>query len=132
MKKKVTNHRDLEVYQRAFNAAMTIFELTKTFPREERYSLVDQFRRASRSVCAQIAEGWRRRRYQAAFINKLNEAEGEAAEVQVWIEFSVHGAYIEAEQGRELYRAYNSILRTLVGMINHPETWTICANPKPG
>jgi len=129
--KKITNHRDLDVYQRAFEAAMTIFKLSKTFPKEECFSLTDQIRRASRSVCAQIAEGWRRRRYEAAFINKLNEAEGEVAETQVWIEFSVRCQYMSAEEGRGLYRTYNNILRTLVGMINHPETWVLCNRPRP-
>jgi four helix bundle protein len=129
--KKITNHRDLEVYQRAFEAAMTLFELSRRFPKEESYSLTDQIRRASRSVCAQLAEGWRRRRYKAAFINKLNEAEGEAAETQVWIEFGVRCRYMAAEEGRKLYRTYNQVLRTLVGMINHPETWILMRHPKP-
>jgi four helix bundle protein len=129
--KKITNHRDLDVYQRAFEAAMTIFELSKSFPKEERYSLTDQIRRASRSICAQVAEGWRRRRYEAAFTNKLNEAEGEVAETQVWIEFSVHCQYMPAEEGRKLYCTYNSILRTLVGMINHPDTWVLSCPPRP-
>jgi len=123
--KKITNHRDLEVYQRAFEAAMTIFEISKGFPKEERYSLTDQIRRASRSVCAQIAEGWRRRRYEAAFVNKLNEGEGEVAETQVWIEFAVRCQYMAREEARKLYSTYNGILRTLVGMINHPETWVL-------
>src|SRR6516225_2859122 len=92
--KKIMNHGELAVYRKAFEAAMSLFELSKKFPREERYSLVDQIRRASRSVCAQIAEGWRRRRYEAAFINKLNEAEGEAAESQAWPEFSVRCQYM--------------------------------------
>src|SRR6516225_10046587 len=103
MSMKITNHRDLEVYQRAFEAAMTVFQLSKKFPKEELYSLTDQVRRASRSVCAQLAEGWRRRRYLAAFVNKLNEAEAEVAETQVWIEFSVHCQYMSAEEGRKLY-----------------------------
>jgi four helix bundle protein len=72
-----------------------------------------------------MAEGWRRRRYEAAFINKLSEAEGEAAETQVWIEFSVRCKYMEAAPGRALYGAYNRIIRTLVGMINHSRTWII-------
>ena len=125
MAKKITNHRDLDVYERAFEAAMTIFEISKAFPKEERWSLTDQIRRASRSVCAQIAEGWRRRRYEAAFINKLNEAEGEVAESQAWPEFSVRCQYMTPEEGRKLYASYNAILRTLVGMINHPETWVL-------
>jgi four helix bundle protein len=125
MGKRIVSHQELEVYQRAFDAALTIFQITKRFPREERYSLVDQIRRASRSVCAQIAEAWRRRRYEAAFINKLCEAEGEAAETQVWIEFSVRCEYMTREEGRALYRDYNRVLQTLVGMINHPETWVL-------
>jgi len=80
-------------------------------------------------VCASIAEGWRRRRYEAAFINKLSEAEGEAAETQVWIEFSVRCGYMSAEDGRELYRTYNGVIRTLVGMINHAETWILAPRP---
>jgi four helix bundle protein len=130
MSRKIMNHRELEVYQRAFEAAMAIFRLTKSFPKDERYSLVDQIRRASRSVCANIAEGWRRRRYEAAFINKLSEAEGEAAETQVWLEFSVQCEYMSAEKGRELYRAYNAVIKTLVGMINYSNTWIISPSRK--
>ena len=130
MSRKIMNHRELEVYQRAFEAAMAIFRLTKSFPKDERYSLVDQIRRASRSVCANIAKGWRRRRYEAAFINKLSEVEGEAAETQVWLEFSVQCEYMSAEKGRELYRAYNAVIKTLVGMINYSNTWIISPSRK--
>jgi four helix bundle protein len=80
MKGKIVTHRDLEVYQRAFKAAMEIFEISRSIPPEERYSLTDQIRRSSRSTCSSIAEAWRKRRYQAAFISKLSDAEGEAAE----------------------------------------------------
>ena len=104
---------------------MTIFELSKDFPREDKYSLTDQIRRSSRSVCSGIAEGWRRRRYEAAFINKMSEAEGEAAETRVWIEFAVQCKYLPVDKGRELYRTYNRILRTLVGMITHLHTWIL-------
>lgn len=88
-RKPIVSHRELEVYKLAFDAAMRIFEVTKHFPKEETYSLIDQVRRASRSVCANLTEGWRKRRYEGAFIAKLNDAEGEAAETQTWIEFSV-------------------------------------------
>ena len=87
MAEKIHRHTDLEVYNLAFNTACQIFELTKEFPKEERYSLTDQIRRSSRSVCANIAEAWRKRRYPAAFINKLNNAEAEATETQVWLDF---------------------------------------------
>ncbi len=104
---------------------MKLFELSKMFPKEERYSLTDQMRRSLRSVCAGIAEGWRRRRYEAAFVNKMNEAEGETAETQVWIEYAVRCEYMAPEEGRILYQTYNGLLGTLVGMINHPETWIL-------
>ena len=125
MSEKITSHRQLRVYQKAFAAAMQIFELSKKFPKEETYSLTDQIRRSSRSVCSNMAEAWRKRRYEAAFIAKLSDSEGEAAETQVWLEFSVHCGYMDAEIARELYREYDEILGTVVGMINHPETWII-------
>jgi four helix bundle protein len=84
MGEKIISHRDLEVYKRAFEAATRIFDLCKTFPKEELYSLTDQIRRSSRSVCANLAEAWRKRRYEAAFISKLNDVEAEAAETQSW------------------------------------------------
>jgi four helix bundle protein len=130
MSVKVMNHRDLEVFQRAFEAAMDIFQLSKAFPQEERYSLTDQVRRSSRSVCANLAEAWRKRRYEAAFISKLTDAEAEAAETQVWIQFAVRCNYLAREAGRDLYARYNLLLRTLVGMINHPETWVICPDQR--
>ncbi|MHC5828961.1 MAG: four helix bundle protein, partial [Nostoc sp.] len=85
-KNAIINHQDLKVYQMAFDAAMKIFEVSKKFPVEERYSLTDQIRRSSRSVCANLAEAWRKRRYVAAFVAKLNDGEAEAAETQTWIE----------------------------------------------
>ena len=104
---------------------MRIFELTKLFPKEEQYSLTSQIRKSSRSVCGQIAEGWRRRRYEPAFCNKLNEAEGEAAETQTWLQFSVESGYMERNPGREIFRDYDKIMAALVGMINHPEKWIL-------
>jgi four helix bundle protein len=125
MSKKILNHGELEVYQRAFEVAMRIFELSKSFPKEETYSLTDQIRRSSRSVCANLAEAWRKRRYEKAFISKLSDSEGEAAETQVWVAFAVRCGYMEPDVANEIYQAYNLIIRTLVGMINHPETWVI-------
>lgn len=86
---KIERHTDLEVYKKSFEAAMLIFRLSKKFPKEETYSLIDQIRRSTRSVCANLAEAWRKRRYKAAFIAKLSDAESEAAETQVWIEFAL-------------------------------------------
>lgn len=92
---KITRHQELDVYKKAFETGMAIFELSKSFPKEEIYSLTDQIRRSSRSVCANLAAVWRKRRYEAAFISKLNDAEGEAAETQTWIEFAVASECID-------------------------------------
>lgn len=104
---------------------MQIFQLSKRFPVEERYSLTDQIRRSSRSVCANLAEAWRKRRYQAAFVAKLSDCEAEAAETQTWIEFAVKCNYLEAETGRVLYRTYDQVLGKLVKMIANPSGWVI-------
>ena len=125
MTSKIKTHEDLDVYQLAFKAAMKIFELSKKFPAEERYSLTDQIRRSSRSVCSNLAEAWRKRRYRAAFLAKLNDSEAEAAETQVWIKFAVKCGYMEPDYGRELYEMYNQILGSLVNMITKPENWLL-------
>jgi four helix bundle protein len=122
-RKPIQSHRELEVYQLAFDAAMRIFELSKKFPPEERYSLTDQIRRSSRSVCANLAEAWRKRRYEGAFTLKLSDSEAEAAETQTWLEFSLHCAYIEETTYRLLYEQYDHILGKLVRMITNPSPW---------
>ena len=124
-KSKVTRHTDLEVYQRAFAAAMEVFRLSKTFPPEEKYSLTDQGRRSSRSVAANISEAWRKRRYPASFVSKLNDAEGEAAETQTWLQFAVECGYANAEASRAIYAEYDNIIAMLVNMQNHPEQWCL-------
>jgi len=121
----VESHEELEVYRLAFAAACRIFELSKSFPREEIYSLTDQIRRASRSVCTNVSEAWRRRRYMAAFVNKLNESEAEAAETQTWCAFAVECGYWTAEVGRELHATYENIIGKLVNMINNPYPWLL-------
>lgn len=125
MRDKARVHQDLEVFGKAFDAAMEIFEASKRFPRHEVYSLTDQIRRSSRSVCANLAEAWRKRRYPAAFISKLSDAEAEAAETQVWIHFAVRCGYLERDAGGALYHRYDRILATIVGMITHPDAWTL-------
>jgi four helix bundle protein len=113
------------VYQGAMALVMRVFELTKQFPNEERYALTDQLRRSSRSVCANLAEAWRKRRYQAAFISKLNDAEGEAAESQVHIEVAFRHSYLQAAVFGELDDAYDKVLGQIVKMIDQPDQWTI-------
>ena len=97
---KIQQHTELEVYKKTFGAAILIFELSKAFPKEETYSLADQIRRSSRSVCANLAEAWRKRRYKAAFVSKLSDAESEAAETQVWIEFALKCDYLKSRSSR--------------------------------
>ena len=99
--------------------------LSKKFPTEERYSLTDQIRRSSRSVCANLAEAWRKRRYKAAFIAKLSDSEAEAAEVQVWLKFAVECNYLEIEKARDLYKDYNRIIGGLVNMIHNADKWVL-------
>jgi four helix bundle protein len=122
---KIRSHRDLDVYQQAFDAAMEIFALSKQFPKEEVYSLTDQIRRSSRSVCANLAEAWRKRRYEAAFLSKLSDAETEAAETQVWLEFAVRCGYLDRISGAKLYRALDAVISMIVHMVNHPSSWII-------
>jgi four helix bundle protein len=122
---RIKRHTDLEVYRRAFAAAMKIFHLTRTFPPEERYSLVDQIRRASRSVCSNLAEAWRKRRYPAAFVSKLNDSECEAAETQTWLDFSEASGYITSQVKRELSDEYDAILGMLVNMSRRADDWTL-------
>ena len=119
----VRRHRDLEVYQKAYAASMRIFELSKAFPAEERYSLTDQVRRSSRSVCANLAEGWRKRRYPASFVSKLTDSEGEAAETQTWLEFAKDCGYITQPQFEALYAEYDAVLGMLVNMATRPKDW---------
>lgn len=104
---------------------MQIFDLTKSFPKEEQYSLTDQMRRSSRSVCANIAEAWRKRRYQAHFVSKLSDAESEAEETRVWMEFSCQCDYVTKAQADKLDDQYDKILGQLVRMIAKPGKWVI-------
>jgi four helix bundle protein len=107
---------DLEVYKLAFDTAMNIFEISKTFPKEEKYSLTDQIRRASRSVCANLAEGWRKRKYKAVFINKLLDSAQEAAETQTWLQFALQCKYVNKELFEELNEKYEHIFAMLNNM----------------
>jgi four helix bundle protein len=124
-KKLIKTHRDLEVYKASFDIAMQIFEKSKFFPIEERYSLTDQVRRSSRSVCANLGEAWCKRRYEASFISKLSDAEAEAAETQVWLEFAVRCGYLGVEIGEELLASYENIIGKIIRLINHPQPWLL-------
>lgn len=125
MAERINSYKELRVYQNAMEAAMRIFELTKSFPPEEKYSLVDQVRRSSRSVCTNIAEAWRKRRYQAAFIAKLSDAESEACETQVWMEFANKCQYQDEKTSEEFDKIYDQIIGQLVRMIKESDKWLI-------
>lgn len=114
-------HRDLIVYQKAFAVAMKIFQITKKFPKEETYSMVDQIRRSSRSVCSCIAEAYRKRKYQGYFVNKLSDADGENSETIVWLEFALACNYMTKEEEEALKQDAEEVGRMLNSMIENPE-----------
>ena len=116
MTEKINSVRDLEVYKLAFAAAMEIFQISKGFPPEERFSMTDQMRRASRSVCSNLTESWRKRRYRAVFINKLTDAQQEASETQTWLDFCLACKYINHETFERLDQQYEKILGMLTSM----------------
>jgi four helix bundle protein len=114
--RKISSVRDLEVYRLAFHTAMEIFEITKSFPTEEKYSLTDQIRRSSRSVCVNLSEAWRKRRYKAVFVNKVSDSEQEAAETQTWLEFAWKCRYIDQDIFKKLDEKYEHIFAMLYNM----------------
>lgn len=122
---KITSHKDLRVYQRSFDLGMQIFELTKHFPADEKYSLSDQIRRSSRSVSGNIAEAWRKRRYPKSFVAKLSDAEGEAAETQVWLDYALACGYLDETIHNNLINEYDQLLGMLVTMILNPDQWKL-------
>ena len=122
---RIASYKELCVYQAAMDAAMHVFELTRKFPGEERYSMVDQIRRSSRSVCANIGEAWSKRRYKAHFISKLSDAESEAAETRVWLEFAARCDYLKTTEAEDLDNRYDNIIGQIVRMLTEPSNWTI-------
>ena len=122
---KISSYKELRVYRAAVASAMRIFEVSKRFPPEERYSLTDQIRRSSRSVCANIAEAWRKRRYEAHFVSKLSDAESEAEETRVWLEFSARCGYLPQREADDLDIAFDRIIGQLVRMISSSSRWTV-------
>jgi four helix bundle protein len=125
MTDRINSYKELRVFQNAMEMALEVYKLTKDFPAEEKYSLVDQMRRSSRSVCANIAEAWRKRRYMKAFVAKLNDCEGEACETQVWIEIAVRCGYLSKDVAAKIDEGYETILAQLVNMIRGADKWLI-------
>jgi four helix bundle protein len=111
-------YRDLRVYKLSYQLAMEVFEITKDFPKEEKYALVDQMRRSSRSIPVNVAEAWKKRRYQKMFVSKIIDAAGEAGEMEVWLDFSKDSRYLDVERHRRLAEQYGEVNRMLFGMID--------------
>jgi four helix bundle protein len=124
MAEKIKTHRNLKVFQLSFEAGMEVFNMTKSFPKEETYSLTDQIRRSSRSVSGNIAEAFRKRRYPKSFIAKLSDSEGEAAETQVWLDYALSCGYITKEIHNSLNDKYDHIISMIVLMISKPGNWS--------
>jgi len=121
----IKSHKELNVFRLAFKTSMEIYFVTKSFPVDELYSLTSQIRRSSRSVSANIAEAYRKRRYEKAFIAKLSDSEAESAETQVWLDYALECNYISKETYDELFQDYEKIIGMIVIMILHPEKWSI-------
>ena len=121
----IKTHKELQVYQTAFQTAVDIHRISISFPHEEKFALTDQIRRSSRSVCANIGEAFRKRRYPKSFISKLSDSEAEAAETQIWLDFPLEFGYINENEYSLIYNKYDHILAQLVIMINSPEKWCL-------
>lgn len=119
----IQSYRDLRVFKIAFDSAMKIYAFSKMWPREEKYSLTDQIRRASRSVCGNIAEAWRKRSYPLHFVSKLSDADAEGAETEVWLDFALRCGYIPESDHKELRDHYDHIGGMLRIMMNNPGKW---------
>ncbi|HOB85081.1 MAG TPA: four helix bundle protein [Bacteroidales bacterium] len=119
----VNSYKELIVYQKAHKLAMEIFELTKSFPKEETYSLTDQIRRSSRSVSSCIAESWAKRRYIKSFVNKLTDSLAEEYETEDWLDYSRDCVYITQEENERLLSEYKEVRKMLISMINNPQKW---------
>lgn len=125
---RVTNHRDLVAYQKGFELQQAVFEISKAFPREEMYSLTDQGRRSSRFIGANIAEAWRKRRYEAHFVSKLTDADGENAETQHWLDTALACVYIDKKKHYELIAMSEEVGKLLGSMIQDAHRW--CASAR--
>jgi four helix bundle protein len=123
--KILRSHKELDVYRLAFKTSMEIFHISKAFPKDEIYSLTSQIRRSSRSVSANLAEAFRKRRYEKAFVAKLSDSEGEAAETQVWIDYALECGYISDSVSVKLFNDYENVIGKIVNMINHPDKWSL-------
>ena len=121
---KIESFKDLIVYQKSYKLAMEVFEISKSFPKEEKYSLTDQIRRSSRSVTSNLAEAWAKRRYEKSFINKLTDSLGEENETEVWLDYSCDCKYIDKDTHDRLLTEYGEVRKILISMINNADKWS--------
>ena len=121
---RIYSYKELIVYKKAYCLAMEVFKESRNFPKEEKYSLIDQIRRSSRSITSNIGESWSRRRYPKSFINKLTDSLGEEFETEIWLDYSKDCSYLSPEKHNELISGYEEVRRLLISMINNPEKWT--------
>jgi four helix bundle protein len=119
----VQDYSELKVYQLGFASAMQIYKLSQQWPSQEKFSLTDQIRRSSRSVCGNIAEAWRKRRYPAHFVSKLSDSDSEAAETEVWLDFALECGYLDKKEHEQLRNNYDHICRMLTKMMANPDIW---------
>lgn len=122
---QINSAKELKVYQEAYSLAMEIFELTKHWPPEERYSLIDQIRKSSRSVCSNLREAWSKRRYEAHFISKLTDADGENSETETWLDFARDCGYLNEADHQQLVQRCKSVGKMLGAMLNNPAPFLI-------
>ena len=122
---RIKTHQEFRVYQLSFEVGMMIFELSKSFPKNENYSLTDQVRRSSRSVSGNIAEAFRKRMYPKSFVHKINDCEGEAAETQIWLDYALACGYINQKMHVELQEKIDRMISMLVTMRLKPEDWAL-------
>ena len=118
---QINSFRDLILYQKAYVVSMEIFFLTKKYPKEEKYSLTDQIRRSSRSVCANVSESWAKRRYKKVFVNKLTDSLGEEFETETWLKYSLDCGYINKTEYKNLTKKYEEVRKMLIAIINNPD-----------
>ena len=128
---RVNSAKDLDVYKKAYNVVMEIFSLTKQFPREEMYGLTDQVRRSSRSVAMNLREAWAKRRYEAHFINKLTDCDGENAETETSLDFALDCGYITEEIHKNLILQNREVGKMLGSMIKNPMPFILSPDSQP-
>ena len=123
---QINSAKDLKVYQEAYALAMEIFEISKAWPSEEKYSLTDQIRRASRSVCTNLREAWAKRRYEAHFVSKLTDSDGENSETDTWLDFAKDCGYLGGDDHKRLKQKSEAVGKMLGSMLNNPTPFLIC------